>query len=217
MEGRVLKIAKDITGMRFGRLIAVTLMNPLPNSNGLLWMCKCDCGRYKAVRVGKLREGKTRSCGCLRRELLVARMTTHGATVGGARRLYDRWRIMHARCENPATRGYEGYGGRGIKVCKRWFNYWNFVKDMGMPPTWQHQIDRKNNDGNYTPKNCRWVTPKQQYQNRRPDKRWLMIEKNGKTQCLKNWCRELGLDYMATWKRYRTLPAEGAPAWKGIF
>ena len=79
---------------------------------------------------------------------------------------YNSWRAMKARCLNPNN---EHYGGRGIRVCKRWLNSFdNFLKDMGSRPSAKHSIERINNNGNYTPKNCCWTTQPEQLKNRRP-------------------------------------------------
>ena len=85
---------------------------------------------------------------------------------------YRSWHGMKARCYTKSHAGYERYGGRGIRVCKRWIkSYLNFLQDMGRKPDVIYTIDRIDNDGNYTPTNCRWATPKQQSANRRNSRR----------------------------------------------
>ena len=84
--------------------------------------------------------------------------------------LFSTWQGMHNRCKYPNSMSYKNYGGRGIKVCERWENFWNFVEDMGEKPTPKHTLDRINNDGDYTPDNCRWATRIEQYHNRRKEK-----------------------------------------------
>jgi hypothetical protein len=74
---------------------------------------------------------------------------------------------MHARCENPTDQKYSYYGARGIRVCKRWESFVNFIADMGKRPP-GYLLDRINNNGNYTPANTRWATPKQSANNKRP-------------------------------------------------
>lgn len=85
---------------------------------------------------------------------------------------YESWRCMKYRCNNHKNANYYLYGGRGIKVCKRWESFQNFYADMGAKPTAQHSLDRKNNNGNYEPSNCRWATPTEQQRNSRQNRQW---------------------------------------------
>jgi len=142
-----------------------------PTNGGKQWLCCCDCGAQKAVWVGHLLQGNSKSCGCLVSEVTSARNTTHGmgSKVGhnGAQHpVYTAWLRMRAFCFNPNNPSYKNYGARGIKVCRRWLKFSNFRDDM--LPTWQTglSIGRKNNDGNYTPRNCRWETNDQQAANK---------------------------------------------------
>lgn len=113
-------------------------------------------------------------------------------------REYQIWRQMRDRCNNPNSRRYKNYGGRGITVCKRWDSFERFYEDMGPAPSLLHTIERINNDGKYTPANCRWATPQEQANNRRTNK---LITYRGKTQTIAQWARELGLPYH--WIKYR--------------
>jgi len=101
---------------------------------------------------------------------------------------------MRKRCYYPAQKYYENYGGRGIKVCDRWLEkgtgFQNFLADMGKPPTEDHEIDRKDNGGDYTPENCQWITRKDNCRNRRSNK---MITFMGQTACLAEWAERLGI------------------------
>jgi hypothetical protein len=117
-----------------------------------------------------LRKGKSKSCGCLRRELLAAGMNshpTHGHYVGGVgTSTYYTWLCMRARCSYPRTNGYQRYGGRGIKVCDEWRkSFPAFLRDMGERPA-KHTLDRINPDGHYEPQNCRWADARLQRHNR---------------------------------------------------
>jgi hypothetical protein len=154
-------------GRRFGRV--VVLSGPMLRKDNAVWRTRCDCGAEFDAYGSNLRRGKTKSCGCLQKELLSDRRT-HGDSIKG--RWATEYRIyagMLQRCENTNTLAFKWYGARGIKVCDRWReSYENFLEDMGRRPTLAHSIDRINNDGNYEPGNCRWATIKQQAQNRRP-------------------------------------------------
>jgi hypothetical protein len=157
----------DMAGRRFGRLIVLTLCSERSRWRKAIWACKCDCGAQCAVVGKELRSGRTRSCGCFRREVSRRRMTTHGRS---GTRAYRCWRAMLQRCFYSNGQAYSRYGGRGITVCERWLIFENFYRDMGDPLPGQ-SLDRIDNDGNYEPSNCRWATASQQVLNRRPGKR----------------------------------------------
>jgi len=164
--------AIDETGNTFGRLTVVSRIPGIPKHAH--WLCRCECGNLVIVPGGQLRSGKTRSCGCLNLESLRARKTTHGQSAGGSRtRVFRIWLAMRQRCSNPNQPHYARYGGRGIKVCDEWNNSFEaFYRDMGDPPTLHHSIDRIDNEGPYEKANCKWSTPKEQAQNRRPNPLW---------------------------------------------
>ena len=183
--------ALDIEGVRFGRLVAVRATS---NRRGhcVEWECVCDCGKIHYVGTDKLRSGSTNSCGCLRLEI----HTTHGMSQSPE---YHAWSRMKARCSNPLDNRWETHGARGILVCERWLeSFENFYADMGARPAPSLSLERKDNDGNYTPENCVWATSREQADNRRTT---LKIEIEGRVQSLKAWCRELSLPYLRTWKR----------------
>jgi len=157
-------IAIDITGQRFGRLIAVQRVKNSPEDQAR-WLCKCDCGNFHSVRSGKLRSGNTVTCGCRKGG---GGGFKHGyATKKNKHPLYKTWEAMHQRCHNPNTKGYKNYGGRGITVDPRWNYFPNFLADVGERPS-GHTLDRPNNDLNYGPNNWRWADWSTQLDNRRP-------------------------------------------------
>lgn len=157
----------DLLGQKFGGL---TVLRRGPNvRNGCAWFCKCACGKITLKEAGHLRR-KTRptTCCSLACPINKARMSIKSATHGMSKhRAYNIWAGIWNRCLYPNHRSWKYYGGRGISVCRRWESFENFWKDMG--PTYKDDliIDRRDNDGNYTPKNCRWTTYTQNNRNRR--------------------------------------------------
>ena len=156
----------DMTGMRFERLMITRQSGK--KGREVLWEAKCDCGNTVIAMGTNIRNNRTQSCGCLRREWLKAQglagIVTHGETNS---REYRAWRYAKQRCTNPKNIGWKDYGGRGITMCQAWSeSYERFLADMGRCPEGL-TLDRKNTDGNYEPGNCRWATPKEQANNRR--------------------------------------------------
>lgn len=166
---------RNIVGERFGRLVVVSLGPQLPNCGNANWKCRCDCGEFTFVRSNNLRTGHTSSCGCHDREqaskTMIRMSLKHGqGKLNKQSAAYRSWRGIRFRCENPKCKAFHRYGGRGISVCKRWYKFENFYADMGDRPPGK-TLDRRNNDGNYNKRNCRWATPKEQARNRSSRKR----------------------------------------------
>lgn len=165
--------------------------------------CVCRCGGQPiTVLLNSLQQGQTQSCGCLQRERASEARTTHGHTRGGnTTKAYRTWISIWRRTTNPNTRDYPNYGGRGIKVCRRWRSFEAFLGDMGEPPP-EGTIDRINVDRDYTPSNCRWVPKARQNRNRRDS---FMITLRGTKRCLAEWAEITGLRAATIRKRIKEL------------
>lgn len=176
----------DITGNKYGRLTVLS-WHGHNNQKQRTWLCRCDCGTERIVTGSSLTTGNTTSCGCYSREATSLTFKKHGLTKTYIHRV---WTGMKSRCHNPKTDKYSRYGGRGITVCDRWQYFENFLADMGMPPFPKAEIDRKDNNGNYEPSNCSWVTKKTNGRNTSTNVYWTF---NGETKCITEWAETLGI------------------------
>lgn len=155
-----------------------------------MWICECSCGSVCRIDGGNMKNGHTRSCGCLARE--ARRKVVHGeAALRTRSKEYGIWVSMIGRCYNENDRAYKDYGGRGIKMCRRWReSYTAFLADMGRRPSPKHSIDRIDNDRGYAPNNCRWATQKEQGRNTR---RTRMIAMDGERRPLIEWAERYNI------------------------
>ena len=116
---------------------------------------------------------------------------------------YSIWGTMRQRCNNPKSAGYAHYGGRGITVCARWDSFENFIADMGVRPSKNHSIDRVDNDGPYSPENCRWATRIEQKANQRPRNDAIWVQHNGECKTIDDWARVTGIKHKTLSGRIR--------------
>lgn len=196
----------DLAGMRFGRLTVIrrngTVERGIKNKvKAPTWECRCDCGNTVTVVGHELRAGDTSSCGCLHKEVVGNLSKSHGdgTKKSDYHRLYHIWFSMKQRCENPKDTAFQNYGARGIFVCEEWHDYEAFK-------TWAIQhgysdtltIDRIDNDGGYSPDNCRWADDFVQANNRR---RCRYVEIGGVRKTITEWCRIYGVNMFTAFSR----------------
>lgn len=188
----------NMIGQKFGRLTVIEECKERDKHRHILFKCVCDCGNYVNVLGTELRNGRTKSCGCLQKEKAKEANTKHGKR---NTRLYRIYYAMINRCYRINNANYINYGGRGIVVCDEWkhnfeaFYNWainNYKEGL--------TIDRIDHDGNYEPDNCKWITYKEQNNNKRNN---IKITYNGKTQTLKQWADELRVNYSTLKSRHR--------------
>lgn len=188
----------DLTGKRFGKLTVISF-NSMRGTRSY-WNCVCDCGNEKAVGSDHLKNGDIVSCGCVQKSTLPPVNKKHGMS---NTRLYTIWALMKSRCYNPSRKEYPRYGGRGIKVCDEWMEFDSFMRwavDNGYSE--DLTLDRVNNDGDYTPSNCRWASRKVQSFNRSTNR---YITHNGQTKTITQWAADNNIPYYILKKRIDVL------------
>lgn len=187
---------KDLTGQRFGRLLVVAPTNKRTKNRRVIFECVCDCGNT-CYSVGQsLLSGAKQSCGCLQKELASNGNKTHGQTHS---RLYSIWSGMKTRCNNENEKIYKRYGALGVTVCEEWKRFEPFYEwAMNNGYTDRLTLDRKDNDKGYSPDNCRWVTMKEQENNRRNNR---LLTYNGETKTISQWANDTGIKYTTLYRR----------------
>jgi hypothetical protein len=167
----------DVTGQKFGRLTALSVA---PSKNGVRWHCRCDCGTSISVSRRDLSTSNTRSCGCLKLEMLAQRNTTHGLAYDGP---YSTWKHMRKRCLFEGDPSYQWYGARGITICDEWLDFSKFHA-WSMANGWRKglTIERIDVNGHYEPTNCMWLPNELQSKNKRDNR--PVIRSDGKRYAL---------------------------------
>lgn len=189
------EILQPNTPAKFGRLIIVernvSFYRAASGAYIPRHLCQCECGNTKPIRNDYLISGHTQSCGCRRGQF------RHGAY---KTKLYKVWQAMKDRCHNSENNHFAEYGGRGIAVCERWQSFEAFASDMGQPPKGL-TLERNDNNGPYSPNNCRWATRTEQQRNRRNN---VWLELDGKRAIAQDWADSLGLKHHSLMKRIRS-------------
>lgn len=195
-------VRKDLAGKTFGNLVAIEAIG-VDKHHRVMWKCKCSCGSSPVVPSSNLLANKTKSCGCTKDR---TGNPTHGLFKSN-KRLHKIWCQMRQRCLNPKDKGYADYGARGISICKGWDDFkafYNWATNNGYAKGLT--IERKDNNGSYSPENCTWIPPGMQ---RRNNRRTISITYQGKTQILSDWVEEFGMKYTTAYCRLqRGLPLD---------
>jgi hypothetical protein len=195
------ELKNDLAGKRFGRIVVT---GRAPNRNGrVAYHCHCDCGSDFITLGQHLAGGRTKSCGCLNRELAAKRMKVQATTHGESKTpLYVMWKGMRKRCANPHYPRYDIYGGKGISVCDEWNDFPTF-KRWAMSHGYEKglSLDRINGNLGYCPSNCRWADAVTQNNNSSQNH---LVTYQGETKTLAQWCREINIPYYRTKKRIYT-------------
>jgi hypothetical protein len=192
----------EIEGKKFGKLTAIRFLEWRVYKNGKrhqVWEFRCDCGKTTSALLPNVKKGHTQSCGCYLNQRRIESHTKHGdAKKGQLSKLYIVWNGMLQRCRNPKYRWFHRWGGRGIKV--QWASYEDFKRDMEDSYREGLEIDRINNDGDYSKENCRWATQREQALNRRSN---VLITFRGETMPMGKWAERFGLNQKIVGDRIR--------------
>lgn len=185
---------EDLTGQKFGYWTVIERAENHPSTRSVQWLCECECGTQRVIRASALKRGETKSCGCHKNDY----NRIHG---GKGTRLYECWRQMRYRCENPNNQAYAYYGGRGITVCDEWHDFRNFQK-WAMENGYDDSLtlDRIDVNGNYEASNCRWANKKVQMNNRRNTKHYKV---GGKSLTMSEWSQLTGIPRSTIYNRIR--------------
>lgn len=187
----------DLKGKRFGRLTVIEYAG-LNKNRKAIWKCKCECGNEINVVGCNLKSGNTKSCGCYNHDKIMERNYKHNMS---NTRLFRIWVGMIQRCKNKNNSVYSYYGGNGITICTEWEKDFEVFYKWAISNGYKENLtlDRKNNNGNYEPSNCRWVTIKEQQRNKTNN---INVEINGITKILPEWAEMFNIKYKTIKNRY---------------
>lgn len=186
----------DIAGQRFDRLTVIGFSH-VDVARRAMWLCRCDCGSERLAAAALLRNGHTKSCGCMLRERLAQGSLRHGQSDTPA---WAAWARMKSRCEQPTAQRFANYGGRGIGYCERWKSFENFLSDMGQPPA-GFTLEREDVNGDYEPGNCAWIPADAQYSN---TTRTLRVVLHGVEMPFRDLVAMSGINYETAYARLKT-------------
>lgn len=191
----------DLTGQKFGRWTVLSRVDKERRGSSH-WYCRCDCGTEKILRSNTLRGNESLSCGCRQKEIASNLGKSKAVHSKSGTRIYSLWKSIRQRCYNNNHNQYKNYGGRGIKVCDRWLeSFENFLEDMGDNIPEGMTLDRINVNGDYSLNNCRWISMKEQQNNRTNN---VLIEFNGEKLTISQWSEKLGIKYITLYDRLIT-------------
>jgi hypothetical protein len=193
------RFTKDIANQKFGKLTVIKRNGSTKEGKSkiALWLCLCECGNEITVRGSELRNGRTKSCGCLQRERASIVNSTHKMS---KMNIYATWVKMLGRCNNPNINDFKHYGGRGIKVCDDWLSFEKFYEDFGKDYKEGLTIDRIDVNDGYNLDNCRWATRKVQGNNTRRNK---YIEYKGEILTIAEIADKYHINYSVLYKRLK--------------
>ena len=177
----------DLTGQKFNSWLIIGRAEN--NGARVMWHVRCDCGHETTYRADTLREGRSKMCRAC------TRTSKHGRD-----QMYDAWRSMHRRCGDNGHVSYADYGGRGIYVCERWQSFDLFFEDMGERPSSAHTLERMDNDGPYSPENCKWATQKEQHNNKRSNR---LVTYQGIEMTVTQLAERVGIDRHVIYQRLK--------------
>lgn len=200
------RVYNDLTGKRFGKLYVIGV-----DENGgrkTKYLCQCDCGMIKSIRADALIGGMTKSCGCIKKDQDKINLTANHSHKMSGTRIYRIWQGLKGRCENENNPRYDRYGARGIKVCEEWDKSFESFYEWSMKNGYSEDlsIDRIDNDGDYSPRNCKWSTNEEQCNNRST---CIYMTIGNETKTLMQWCEIFNIDYKMVYARYKRDPFIG--------